>query len=169
MAGFGSWTSKVDLFHPFGCKKDSKITKNGIKSLFGTLGALHTQKATQEWKLTLRWLGEAKIGPDAPHAVQLTCLGPKKNNFETARSKPHFFTRNDPTPNSFLYIKVNIYTICKTCLRQPRRITLPMRSTWHSRRCHLWTRFAQLAIVYLPMPNEDRSGQEAEILTSRHY
>ena len=78
MAGFGSWTSKVDLFHPFGCKKDSKITKNGIKSLFGTLGALHTQKATQEWKLTLRWLGEAKIGPDAPHAVQLTCLGPKK-------------------------------------------------------------------------------------------
>ena len=28
--------------------------------------------------MTLRWLGEAKIGPDAPHAVQLTCLGPKK-------------------------------------------------------------------------------------------
>ena len=28
--------------------------------------------------MTLRWLGEAKIGPNAPHAVQLTCLGPKK-------------------------------------------------------------------------------------------
>ena len=44
MAPFGPWTSKTYLFHPFRCKKASRIRKNYTARLFEILDATEAQK-----------------------------------------------------------------------------------------------------------------------------
>ena len=68
-APFGPRTSKAYLFHPFRCKRASRIKKNLTKSLFYILGASETPKPTRGQKRPPKWLAKAKFGPDASHGV----------------------------------------------------------------------------------------------------
>ena len=86
-AHFGPWVSKVYLLQLFRCKKNNEITKSGSISLFGKLDSPGAPKPTLGPKTPLKGPGRAKIGVNAPHVVQLTGFGPKKNKFETVRSK----------------------------------------------------------------------------------
>ena len=64
--------------------------------LFGKLGSPGAPKPTLGPKTPLNGPGRAKIGVNAPHAVQLTSFGPKKpdSNRTPQRSVP--FTWNQP-------------------------------------------------------------------------
>ena len=104
-ANFGPEISKEYLFQLFRCKKDNGITKSGLIWLFGKLGSPGAPKPTLGPKTPLNGPGRAKIGVNAPHAVQLTSFGPKKpdSNRTPQRSVP--FTWNQPC--AVVWIKGN--------------------------------------------------------------
>ena len=107
-ANFGPEISKEYLFQLFRCKKDNGITKSGLIWLFGKLGSPGAPKPTLGPKTPLNGPGRAKIGVNAPHAVQLTSFGPKKpdSNRTPQRSVP--FTWNQTT---IWYLIVSILSI----------------------------------------------------------
>ena len=95
-ANFGPEISKEYLFQLFRCKKNNGITKSRPIWLFGKLGSPGAPKPTLGPKTPLKGPRRAKIGVNAPHAVQLTSFGPKKpdSNRTPQRSVP--FTWNQP-------------------------------------------------------------------------
>ena len=95
-ANFGPEISKEYLFQLFRCKKDNGITKSGLIWLFGKLGSPGAPKPTLGPKTPLNGPGRAKIGVNAPHAVQLTSFGPKKTDSNRTPQRSVPFTWNQP-------------------------------------------------------------------------
>ena len=99
-------------FPPSRCKKSNGITKNGPISLFGKLGSPCAPKPTLGPKTPLNGPGRAKIGVNAPHAIQLTSFGPKKTDLNPTLQRFVPFTWNQPTLELFeLTIKGFFYAL----------------------------------------------------------